>query len=126
MDDKEFNYINIIPMVDIMLVLLTIVLTTSTLVATGSIPLELPHAAKQHDELLHLQTIEIDRNGTIFLNSSPLCLASLRDAFEPIERSSPVLIRADKSIALQVFVDVIDVIKQLGFTKVSLQTEASS
>ena len=34
-----------------------------------------------------------------------------------------MLIRADRNIALQVFVDVLDVVKNLGFRKVSLQTE---
>ena len=36
MKDSGFDYINVIPLVDVMLVLLTIVLTTSTFVATGS------------------------------------------------------------------------------------------
>ncbi len=34
-----------------------------------------------------------------------------------------VLIRADRTIALQSFVDVLDLVKTLGFTKVHLQTE---
>ena len=44
MDEKEFDYMNVIPLVDVMLVLLTIVLTTSTFIATGAIPVELPKA----------------------------------------------------------------------------------
>jgi len=42
---------------------------------------------------------------------------------KPLERSIPVLIRADRDLALQVFVDVIERIKNLGFSRVSLQTE---
>ena len=45
MDEKEFDYMNVIPLVDIMLVLLTIVLTTSTFIASGVIPVNLPKAA---------------------------------------------------------------------------------
>ncbi len=45
MDEKEFDYLNVIPLVDVMLVLLTIVLTTSTFIATGGIQVELPEAA---------------------------------------------------------------------------------
>nr|WP_255317356.1 biopolymer transporter ExbD [Candidatus Magnetobacterium casensis] len=41
MQEKEFDYINVIPLVDIMLVLLTIVLTTSAFIATGVIPVNL-------------------------------------------------------------------------------------
>jgi len=42
MEDREFKDINVIPLVDIMLVLLTIVLITATFVVQGSIPVNLP------------------------------------------------------------------------------------
>ncbi|MFH0786115.1 MAG: biopolymer transporter ExbD, partial [Pseudomonadota bacterium] len=35
MEEKEFDYINVIPLVDVMLVLLTITLTTSSFIASG-------------------------------------------------------------------------------------------
>lgn len=123
MEEKEFNYMNVIPLVDVMLVLLTIVLMTSTFIATGAIPVELPKASKSHVETLRIQTIEIDRGGNIYLNSRPLSLSELRHSVEPMNREVPILIRADKYIALQVFVDVLDVVKNLGFKRVSLQTE---
>ncbi len=123
MEEKEFDYMNVIPLVDVMLVLLTIVLMTSTFIATGVIPVELPKASKSHEETLRTQTIEVDRNGNIYLNSRPLLLSELRDSIEPMNREVPMLIRADRYIALQIFVDVLDVVKNLGFKKVSLQTE---
>jgi len=42
MEEKEFDYINMIPLIDVMLVLLTIVLMTSTFVMGGMIRVELP------------------------------------------------------------------------------------
>jgi biopolymer transport protein ExbD len=48
-----------------------------------------------------------------------------RNRLTDLQRSQPILIRADKDIGLQVFVDVMDVVKGLGFKKVSLQTQAS-
>ena len=39
--DEEMDHINIVPLLDIMLVLLTIVLTTATFVANGRIPVDL-------------------------------------------------------------------------------------
>jgi biopolymer transport protein ExbD len=123
MEEKEFDYINVIPLVDVMLVLLTIVLTTSTFIASGAIPVELPRASKNHEETLKTQTIEIDRNGGIYFNAKPLPLDSLKDCMGPINREMPVLIRADRGISLQVFVDVLDVVKNLGFKRVSLQTQ---
>jgi biopolymer transport protein ExbD len=123
MEEKEFDYINVIPLVDVMLVLLTIVLMTSTFIATGIIPVELPRASKSQEEILKTQTIEIDKNGNIYLNSRPVSLDGLSDSIRSLDRTIPILIRADRDIALQVFVDVLDVVKGLEFKRVSLQTE---
>lgn len=125
MDDRQFDYINVIPLVDIMLVLLTIVLTTSTLVATGAIPIQLPQAALHKDDLLRVQTVEIDKNGIIYLNTTPMSLAIFNERLVGIDRNSPILIRADRTLALQVFVDVLDRVKNHGFLRVGLQTETS-
>jgi biopolymer transport protein ExbD len=126
MEEKEFDYINVIPLVDVMLVLLTIVLTTSTFIATGVMPVELPRASRNQEEILKTQTIEIDRNGHIYLNSKPLLLDDLRIFLNPLDKNIPILIRADKNICLQSFVDVLDIVKSIGFKKVSLQTEEKS
>ena len=124
MDEKEVGVINIIPFVDIMLVLLTIVLTTSTFIARGAIPLELPRASKQAGEALKTQTIEIDNRGQLFFNGAGATIASLPQRIGRISRETPVLIRADREIALQVFMDVMDMVKNMGFRRVSLQTES--
>lgn len=123
MEEKEFDYINVIPLVDVMLVLLTIVLTTSTFIAAGVIPVELPRASKNQAEVLKTQTIEITREGQVCLNARPVSLEGLSECMQPLGRDIPILIRADRALALQAFVDVIDIVKNLGFRKVSLQTE---
>jgi biopolymer transport protein ExbD len=123
MEEKEFDCMNVIPLVDVMLVLLTIVLITSTFIATGVIPVELPKASKSHQETLKTQTIEIDKKGVIYLNSRIVSINDIRENMKSMDKSTPILIRADRDIALQVFVNVLDVVKNLGFKRVSLQTE---
>ena len=123
MEEKEFDYINVIPLVDVMLVLLTIVLTTSTFIATGVIPVDLPRASHKQEMVLKIQTVEIDKNGLIYFNSHPMTIQGLQESLQKVDKAIPVLIKADREIALQVFVDVLDLVKSLGFTKVSLQTE---
>ncbi|MDH4231382.1 MAG: biopolymer transporter ExbD [Nitrospirota bacterium] len=123
MEEKEFDYINVIPLVDVMLVLLTIVLTTSTFIASGAIPVELPKASTSRQEILKTQTIEINRIGQVYLNARPVSLDGLKESLQSCGRDIPILIRADRTLELQLFVDVIDVVKNLGFKKVSLQTE---
>ena len=124
MDEKEFDYLNVIPLVDVMLVLLTIVLTTSTFIATGGIQVELPKASvNDHASDLHSLTITLDKAGNLWLNGEHCTQETLLAQLEKTERSTAVLIRADKTLALQSFVDVFATIKGLGFTKLSLQTE---
>ncbi|MGQ9499266.1 MAG: ExbD/TolR family protein [Dissulfurimicrobium sp.] len=123
MEEKGFDYINVVPLVDVMLVLLTIVLTTSAFIASGAIPIELPRASsKNNAEMLKSQTIEIDRDGNIYLNSRPVSIDGLTDSMRHLHRDTSVLIRADRDIALQRFVDVLDRIKDIGFKRLSLQT----
>ena len=123
MDEKEFDVINVIPFIDIMLVLLTIVLTTSTFIAQGTIPVELPQAATNQSEVFKTQTIAIDRQGTVFLNTRQVGLPEMCAVLRAVGRETPILIRADRELALQIFVDVMDAVKTLGFKRVSLQTE---
>ena len=123
MEEKAFDYINVIPFIDIMLVLLTIVLTTSTFIARGAIPLELPQVSSHQPGTIKSISIEIDRQGDLYLNARPIPLARLGDEIRVFARETPVLVSAHRGIALQVFVDVMDVIRNGGFKKLSLQTE---
>ncbi len=126
MDDKGFDYMNVIPLVDVMLVLLTIVLTTSTFIASGLIPVDLPKAEKNpRSEALNdrQKLIEINSEGLIYFNSHQVSLDELGKKMKPLSRDLPVLIRADKSIHLELFVDVLGSVKKAGFHNVSLQTE---
>jgi biopolymer transport protein ExbD len=123
MEEKEFDYINMIPFIDVMLVLLTIVLMTSTFVAGGIIPIELPKVVTEHEKVMKSNVVEIDNTGGIYYQGRLVTLPDLRQKVASVPRDASFLIRADKSIPLQNFVEVIDVIKTLGFKKISLQTE---
>lgn len=125
MDEKEFDYLNIIPLVDVMLVLLTIVLTTSTFVARGVIPIELPKAAHNNAAEMKALTVEIDQRGTVFFNTAAVSLPLLKERLQSLDRTTPVLIKADRGIPLQGFIDVLDMIKGNGFIRVSIQTEGT-
>lgn len=126
MDEKEFDYMNVIPFVDIMLVLLTIVLMSSTFVASGVIPLELPRASQNESGEVRSQIIEIDRQSKIFFNSNPVTIHTLKESIDKIDRATSILIRADKNIALEVFVEILDLVKSNGFGKIQLQTETGN
>ncbi|GAX62614.1 biopolymer transport protein [Candidatus Scalindua japonica] len=123
MEDEEFNSINIIPFVDIMLVLLTIVLTTSTFIKAELLPIQLPGASEKQSKSIESLIVEIDREERIYLNSKPVDINGLKESINSFDKTTPVTIRADKNIVLQAFVDVLDTVKNTGFEKVTLQTE---
>ncbi len=125
MEDEEFKSINVIPFVDIMLVLLTIVLTTSTFIKAGLLPIELPKASEKQSDSIESLIVEIDIEGRIYVNSKPVNLNDLKESTMSFDKTTPVTIRADKNIVLQIFVDVLDIVKKAGFEKVTLQTEVS-
>jgi len=125
MDDRGFETINIVPLVDVMLVLLTIILMTTTFVAVGSLPVQLPEASNTNAETVDSVILEIDGSGNVYFNHLPMSLEQIVEPLEAMDRSSPILIRADRAVQLQKFVDVMDLIKGLGYTKVSLQTDTN-
>lgn len=123
MEEKEFDYINMIPFIDVMLVLLTIVLMTSTFVAGGIMPVELPKVVAEHEKAMKSHVVEIGNTGIIYYQGTQISLNDLKQKIASVPRDVSFLIRADKNLPLQNFVEIIDVIKTLGFKKISLQTE---
>lgn len=123
MDEKEFDYINMIPFIDVMLVLLTIVITTSTFVVSGVIPVELPKAAGEHEAAAVTQLVVIDRQGVLLYQGKPVALSDLKIRIAGLPKETPFMIKADRDVSLQAFVDILDLIKTAGFRKISLQTK---
>ncbi len=125
MEDKEFSSINVIPLVDIMLVLLTIVLITATFVVQGSIPVQLPQAKANNEENLKGLFITITQEGKIFFENRMVSLVELERELEKYQKDSQVQVMADRRATVQSLVDVLDLLKRLGFKKVSIKTEVS-
>lgn len=123
MDEKPFENMNVIPFVDIMLVLLTMVLTTASFIAVGRIPVTLPQAAPMKVEQQKDALIEITADGTLHLEGVALSVEELKARLGVLPKDTSILIRADKAVAFQSFVDVADVLKTLAFTKVGVQTK---
>lgn len=123
MENKEFDYINVIPLVDIMLVLLTIVLVTATFIQTGYIPVKLPEA-KRADTLTHQRAIElsITKEGKILWGEKVISLSELRDILSALSRDTTIILNVDREARAQSLISVLDLFKELSFTKISLRT----
>jgi biopolymer transport protein ExbD len=118
---QDIDQINVIPLVDVMLVLLVIVLTTATFISTGQIPVSLAKAKEVGDRKDVPIVITLNADGNLFLNDKPLNDTGLKDALSHESRDSAVIVRADKTTLLERFVSLVDDIRGLGFQQVSLE-----
>ncbi len=123
--DRELNQINVIPLVDVMLVLLVIVLTTATFITTGHIPVDLAKAKEAGDRKDVPLVITLTADGKLFLNDQAMTQDGLKSALGQHPRQSLVLVRADRVTMLERFVSVVDDVRGLGFNQVSLEVVRS-
>lgn len=123
--ERELNQINVIPLVDVMLVLLVIVLTTATFISTGQVPVELAKAKAASDHKDVPLVITLTADGHLFLNDQPVAGEELPIVLSPHPRESLVVVRADRVTVLERFVGVVDEVRGLGFRQVSLEVVRS-
>lgn len=126
MDERPFETINVIPFVDIMLVLLAMVLTTASFITTGRIPVALPRASLTHVEKHKDEAIELTSNGDIYFGGKPMSKDEFEERVKGLPPDTSFLIRADRAVAFQSFIDIADILKQLNFTRVAVQTQSVS
>ncbi len=123
MEDKEFSSMNVIPLVDIMLVLLTIVLITATFMVQGELPVSLPQAKSSEQREAKSFQVVVDKEGSISFEGRRVSLKELEEILTGISRESVISIYADRDARVQALVDVLDLLKRLGFTKAHIKTE---
>jgi len=123
MEEKEFDYINVIPLVDIMLVLLTIVLITATFIVQGSIPVRLPTSKHANIKNIRSFQITITEKGDIFFERRKVKLEELDKIIKNLDKNSQVSIFADKSAKVQNLVAVLDILKKYEIKRALIKTE---
>lgn len=123
--ERELNQINVIPLVDVMLVLLVIVLTTATFITTGQIPVDLAKAKEASDRKDVPLVITLTADGRLYMNDQQVTQDGLKIVLTPHPRDSSVIVRADRVTMLERFVEVVDEVRGLGFKQVSLEVVRS-
>ncbi len=119
--ERELNQINVIPLVDVMLVLLVIVLTTATFITTGQVSVELAQSSSAGDRTDVPLVVTLNAQGELYVNNRLVSSGELTDALAQHPKHSPVLVRADRVTLLERFVTIVDEIKAIGFQQVSLE-----
>jgi biopolymer transport protein ExbD len=121
---KRFDEINVVPFIDIMLVLLVMVLTTATFINQGIIPIELPEAkaTKKEDTAKEL-TIYVNSKGELFIDKEKVDLKTLESKLSAIPKDQTVVLRSDKESKFQDFVSVMDILKRLNHEQLYIVTQ---
>lgn len=121
---KRFDEINVIPFIDIMLVLLVMVLTTATFIKQGVIPVELPEAKTSTKEDVHKEvTVYVNAKGEMFFEKEQVGLSALEEKLSKLSKEQTVVLRSDKDSRFQDFVSVMDILKRLNHEQLYIVTK---
>jgi biopolymer transport protein ExbD len=115
--------INVIPFIDIMLVLLAVVLMTATFVNQGRLPVTLP-AAAQAERTTGVDAFEITiaQDGALSVAGEAIDIGGLARRLGDLAPDSVVRLRVDEQAAFAHFVAVIDLLKRERLDRVSILT----
>ena len=121
---KKYDSINVIPFIDVLLVLLAIVLLTSTFISKGIIPISLPNASnadnlKPDKEII----IVIQENGEILYENKVEILEEVEKIILLSSKETPIHINTDKNSKFESFVQVLDMLKKHNYSNVSIVTK---
>lgn len=120
--------INLIPLIDVMLVLLIFFVVTATFDARSVLKLELPRATGEPSDTSKALAVLINADGRYFVDDREVLrddLQSLKATLADVagnDRDRPVLLRADGRTPHQAVVTAYDALGQLGFRKVMIAT----
>lgn len=122
---KRIDSINVIPFIDIMLVLLVMVLTTATFVKTGLIPVDLPDAKGSTTEHKPSELkLTIKKDGSLWLgDNEQVSIEAFEQKVVAGGQNMTVVLYSDKEAAFQNFVGVMDVLKRLGHEQLYIVTD---
>lgn len=120
---ERFDKMNVVPFIDIVLVLLVIVLATATFVTNRAIKVDLPSASSKKDEEKKSVTIAIDQEGNYFYNKEKLSFDTIKEKLLKLNPKKDIVsLHTDKKSEFQNFVNVIDVLKNQGFENIAIVT----
>ena len=126
-DEGPIASINIIPFVDIVLVLLVIFMLTAATIVKASIKVELPKAASGGGKVETTLTFVRSKGGDLLLNGEKLpSLAAGAQIVKQEAAKNPkvqAVISADKGVEYGAVVEIIDMVKQNGVSTFALDIE---
>lgn len=126
-DDEPISAINVVPLVDIILVVLIIFMVTAPLVLKPTIDINLPKAASGDESPPTPLNIAIGRDGAISLNGRQVSTLAEVTAFAAKmvaeKPETAAILQADRSVTLEKLTEIIDTVKSAGVKRVAFSIE---
>ncbi|WP_187867596.1 TonB system transport protein ExbD [Helicobacter pylori] len=119
--------LNVVPFIDIMLVLLAIVLSVSTFIAQGKIKVSLPNAKnaeKSQPNDQKVVIISVDEHDNIFVDDKPTNLEALSAVVKQTDPKTLIDLKSDKSSRFETFISIMDILKEHNHENFSISTQA--
>lgn len=117
---KKIDSLNLVPFIDIMLVLLVIVLMSASFSVSSQLPIQIPKVDEGAQNSIEQKRINIalDKNGKMYVNNQMVDKVSLYGYLRNVESDTNIIIKADKDANVQKFVDVMAALQYFGLTQV--------
>jgi biopolymer transport protein ExbD len=122
-NDEPIADINIVPFVDIILVVLIIFMVTTPFIMKPSINVNLPKAGSGDDTTPSELTITIGMNGSLGLNGKTVDEAAITNFAKEMVAKKPdvqAIISADKEVTHGRVVSIIDAVKSGGVKRFAI------
>ena len=121
---ERSDKMNVVPFIDIVLVLLVIVLATASFVNNKTIKIDLPSASTKKQEDKKNIIIAIDKDGKYFYAQDEMSLTDIKSKLSKLDvKKDTVSLHTDEKTDFSYFVDVIDFMKKKGFKNISIVTK---
>lgn len=118
--------INMIPLIDVSLVLLIIFMVMTPFLVQQQIRVNLPHSVSTGESPDRPIVITIQREGEMGLNGRAVSAATLESALQRElsgRHDRPLMIQADREAPLQKVVSIMDVAKRLHVARLGIAVE---
>ena len=122
-DDEPISDINIVPFVDIILVVLIIFMVTTPFIMKPSIMVNLPKAGSGDDTTPSELTVTISADGSVGLNGKSTTAEAITAYAKQLAAKRPdvqAIISADKDVSHGKVVGIIDAVKNGGVKKFAI------
>ncbi|WP_104744580.1 TonB system transport protein ExbD [Helicobacter acinonychis] len=119
--------LNIVPFIDVILILLAIVLSVSTFIAQGKIKVSLPNAKnaeKSQPSDQKVVVVSVDEHDNIFIDDKPTDLQALREAIKRVDPKTLIDLKSDKNSRFETFIGIMDILKEHNHENFSISTQA--